>query len=183
MLVADTGVRHDLAAGEYANRRAGCERVAEALGVRSLRDATISMLNAAKTRRDIDDPEHRRAMHVVLENVRTLLAAHALRENRIEEFCAQMFESHRSLRCLYEVSSPELDLIVDAAAELKERTGDDRLGARMTGGGFGGCAIILCRTPAANLIETIIRARFADVFGRQPALFQTGASHGVMRAA
>lgn len=180
VIVVDTGVRHDLSAGEYAERRAACERVAGALGIRSLRDATVSMIDDARAKHAITEIEHRRAMHVVLENIRTLLAANALREGRLDEFCTQMFESHRSLRHLYEVSCPELDLIVDAAHDLRERTGDTLLGARMTGGGFGGCAIILCRAGAADSIETVIRARFQGAFGPNPELFRTTAAAGAV---
>ncbi len=181
LLVVETGVKHDLAAGEYAARRASCEAAAKTLGASTLRDATMAMLDEAKSRGEISEVEECRAAHVVMENVRTLRAANALRNGHLEDFCNAMFESHTSLRTLYEVSCPELDLIVDEAHALREHTGDALLGARMTGGGFGGCAIVFCRTAAADAIATVIRARFKEAFGRKPLIFRTAAADGAAR--
>ncbi|MDX2149048.1 MAG: galactokinase [Planctomycetota bacterium] len=156
VLIFNTGVRHSNASGEYARRRATCEGAAALLGVTSLRDATLPMLDRAGRglSRDVFTLEHeRRARHVISENERVLEAVRLLREIASSEhqssdqhanrtlatrLGALMNASHDSLRDLYEVSSPELDAIVEAA-----RASPGVFGARMTGGGFGGCAIVL----------------------------------------
>jgi galactokinase len=134
VLVVDSGVRHELAAGEYAKRRRACEAAARVLGVASLREATREIVDDAR----LDQEQRRRVRHVVSENERTHLAATALKRGELEELGKLMFESHRSLRDDYQVSCAEVDAIVDAAVA----TGGV-YGARMTGGGFGGCAIVL----------------------------------------
>jgi len=174
LLVIDTGVKHLLAGGEYAERRAACERAAAALRLRSLRDATLAMIE----RGDLGEIEQRRAAHVVSENARVALAAAALMSGQIAEFAARLFESHRSLRDLYAVSCPELDCVVDAAAEFASASGERRIGARMTGGGFGGCAIVLCPAALASDVSRFIQARFAVRFDREPSAFPVRAAAG-----
>jgi len=174
LLVVDTGAKHDLAAGAYAERRVTCERAASKLGVGSLRDATPSMLADAS----LDEVERKRATHVVLENVRTLLAASALEAGQPDEFCRRLFESHASLRDLYEVSCPELDAVVDAVETLAKRTGDPLLGARMTGGGFGGCAVVCCPPAIPDRVAEVIAGHFRDAFGREPMIMPARACRG-----
>jgi galactokinase len=117
-------------------------------------------------------------VHVVSENARVALAAAALVSGQIDEFAARLFESHRSLRDLYAVSCPELDCIVDAAGEFAAASGDRRIGARMTGGGFGGCAIVLCPAAIAADLSRFIQARFIARFDRAPATFPVRAAAG-----
>jgi len=178
VLVCDTGVKHAIAGGEYAARRRSCERAAEMLGIESLRDATLGMIESAAKRRTMDDETAKRATHVVLENVRTLLAARALGAGDVEAFANQMFESHKSLRNLFEVSCPELDLIVDTVHHLRAELDEPRLGARMTGGGFGGCAIIACPHALTETVREVVAQRFEADFGRKPASFTTRACGG-----
>jgi galactokinase len=173
LLIADTGVKHELATSAYAERRATCERAAAALGVSSLRDATIEMLDEGQ----LTKMEHSRAYHVIGENRRVELAATALREGNLERFGDLMFESHASLRELFEVSCPELDTLVDTARGLRDQ-GLGVLGARMTGAGFGGCAIILCRAPAAGIVADGLAREYEARHSRPPKLFEARAASG-----
>jgi galactokinase len=154
VLICNTNVKHALADGAYARRRTECAEAARQLGVPSLRDATPVMVEAA---RGIFDPVvRRRARHVTTENLRTLAAASHLEAREFAEVGALMYESHLSLRDDFEVSSVELDTLVDIAQEIGD--GGGVLGARMTGGGFGGCTVTLVRTERVEAVaETIAR--------------------------
>lgn len=142
VLICNTNIKHALADGAYSRRRGECAEAARQLGVPTLRDATPEMVDAA---RGIFDPVvRRRARHVVTENVRTLAAAQHLEGRDFASVGALMYESHRSLRDDFEVSCPELDVLVDIASEIGVPGGV--FGSRMTGGGFGGCTVTLVRT-------------------------------------
>jgi galactokinase len=142
VLICNTNIKHVLADGAYSRRRAECAEAARQLGVPTLRDATPEMVEAA---RGIFDPVvRRRARHVVTENARTLAAAKHLEGRDFAKVGGLMYESHRSLRDDFEVSCRELDTLVDVAAEIGDAGGV--FGARMTGGGFGGCTVTLVRT-------------------------------------
>jgi galactokinase len=173
LLVIDTGVKHDLATSAYGERRRTCAEVAAALGLDSLREAALQDLNM----HGLSTVQRRRALHVISENARTILAAEALALGGFPRVGELMFASHASLRDLYEVSCPELDVIVDTAAAMRERD-EGVLGARMTGGGFGGCAIALCRAEAVELVRVRLVENFSRRFGRAPATFQTSAAGG-----
>lgn len=137
--VMDTGTRRALADGSYADRRSACVRAAAALGVTALRDADEGRLGA------IADPvDRRRARHVVTENQRVLDALEAARAGDVAALGRAMTASHASLRDDFEVSSPALDAVVDAALAAP-----GCVGARMTGGGFAGCAVALVRRDTA----------------------------------
>lgn len=136
VVVLDTGKRRELAGSEYNVRRAQCETAAKALGVPALRDATMAQLEAARS--TIDDVVFRRARHVVGENERTTRTAKALMAGELDVVGDLMRQSHASLRDDYEVSCVELDLMADIANAHRFV-----VGARMTGGGFGGCAVAL----------------------------------------
>ncbi len=141
VVVMDTGARRSLAASAYNERRAACERVAAEIartkpGVRALRDASPADLDAARPRLDALDAK--RASHVVAEIARPKALAQAFAEGDLARAGRLMNDSHASLRDLYEVSSDELDLITELA-----RRQPSCHGARMTGAGFGGCAIAL----------------------------------------
>jgi galactokinase len=138
--VMDSGTRRVLADVAYADRRAACERAASDIGVTALRDATIDQLSEV-----VDDTDRRRALHVITENARTLDAADAMRRGDVEQFGQLMTESHHSLCDDFAVSGPGLDAIVDIALTVP-----GCLGARMTGGGFAGCAVALVRKENAE---------------------------------
>ena len=135
------------------------------MGLKSLRDATPQLIE----RSTLDVGQHKIALHVVAENMRTVLAAEALVRNDLAELGRLMFASHDSLRDLFEVSWPEADLLVRAARRLGPRGGV--FGARMTGGGFGGCVIALCRTDAMSEIERDLQIAFTAEFDRACDIF------------
>ncbi|MCJ0905791.1 galactokinase [Rhodococcus sp. ARC_M6] len=151
LIVIDTGVKHSLADGQYGVRRAQCADAAHFLGVSSLREATLDQVES------LDDAVLRsRARHVVSENERVRGVGKLLRENRVSEIGPLLDSSHASLRDDFEVSCPELDAAVEAA-----RLGG-AVGARMTGGGFGGSAIALApvgkfRNIRQNVVDAYTR--------------------------
>jgi galactokinase len=176
VLVFDSGVRHRHASGEYNLRRAQCEEAGTRLagllpGVRALRDVTPDEL--ARHASALPEPLARRARHVVTEIERTARAATALSQGDLTGFGRSMFESHRSLRDDFEVSVPELDALVQAAAGAP-----GVLGARMTGGGFGGCTVTLVESGQVDAAGAAIAKAFATRFGRVPAWFVTRAADG-----
>ncbi|HUS68568.1 MAG TPA: galactokinase [Kofleriaceae bacterium] len=176
IVLCDSKVKHDLATSAYNERRAACERAVELLrpalpGIRALRDVTPEELDR---HRGLLPPEiARRAAHVVGENARTLAAAGALRAGDLAEVGRLMAESHRSLRDDYEVSGPELDLLVAVAADTPGVTG-----ARMTGGGFGGCTVNLVEADAIDAFTIAVTSAFEARFGRRPDVFAARAADG-----
>ncbi len=180
VVIADTNVKHDLASGQYTARRAVCEAAARAMGLASLREATASLVAACTGK--LSDEQHRCARHVVAENERTLRAVGALRaahgagraartwEDALVEFGRILADSHRSLRDDYRVSCDELDTLVEIASAA-----DGVYGARMTGGGFGGCAVALVRPEAAARLAEALRVGYRARHGRDCTVYQTGA--------
>ncbi|HEY3715184.1 MAG TPA: galactokinase [Jatrophihabitantaceae bacterium] len=152
LLVVDTHARHRHADGEYADRRASCEKAASLLGVSALRD--ITDLNAALAQLS-DDVLRRRVRHVVTENERVLSTVQLLRGGGLRDIGPLLTASHVSMRDDYEISAPEVDTAVEALL------GAGALGARMTGGGFGGCVIALVApngvTRATNAVQRAYR--------------------------
>jgi galactokinase len=175
LLVADTRVSHALADGAYAQRRGACEQAARVLGVPALRDATQAGLDTARDR--LGEPRYRRARHVVGENARVLEVAALLRAGRPEAIGDALSASHASLRDDYQVSAPELDTAVEAALAA------GALGARMTGAGFGGCALALVPAGAVADVGKAVAAAFADRGFREPAVFAVRPADGAARVA
>ena len=176
VVVANSMLRHELAAGEYNRRRADCEAGVRTLqrhlpGVRALRDVTPAELESHKS--DLPDPVYRRSRHVVSENQRVLGAAEALQAGDLDRVGQFMFESHRSLRCNYEVSSAELDVLVELASACQ-----GVYGARMTGGGFGGCTVNLVRSDAVERLQAQIAEGYARATGIIPALYVCSVAEG-----
>jgi galactokinase len=149
--IMDTGTRRVLAEAAYGDRRAACERAAAQIGVSTLRDATLDQLASV-----VDEVDRRRAHHVITENERTLDAAAAMRTGDVDALGRLMDASHGSLRDDFQVSGPGLDAIVDVA-----RSAAGCLGARMTGGGFAGCAVALVRSDAADAFTAEVVDRYA----------------------
>ena len=162
VLIINTNVRHKLAEGEYAKRRSQCEAAARVLKVAALRDATLEALEAA--RGQLDPVVFRRARHVISENERTLQAARAIQASDWAAVGQLMYASHASLRDDYEVSCPELDAVVEIAQEIGEAGGV--IGCRMTGGGFGGCAVSLVKTDAVQRITRRLDAAYEKKTGQ-----------------
>lgn len=171
-LIINSNVKHELSGGEYALRRKQCQQAAEGLGVKSLRDVSAGRLASAGV--GLDPLIVRRARHIVTEIERTRLAAEHLRAGDWASFGKLMYASHESLRDDYEVSCPELDLLV----KLARRQGDDVYGSRMTGGGFGGCTISLVRVESAERIGAAVACAYERETGIQPMYFVTGAADG-----
>jgi len=167
ILLLDTQVKHSLASGEYNIRREQCEMGVRALRkiypqVESLRDANRAMIEY--TLRDmVPDVVYNRCKYVVEENLRLQVGCEALRRNDLVGFGKKMYASHTGLSKLYEVSCPELDYLVELAREEHAI-----IGARMMGGGFGGCTINLIRKPYINEVVQRLGDAFANRFGQKP---------------
>ncbi len=162
VLVMDTRVRHAHVDGGYGARRAACERGAAALGVRALRDLTADDLDRA--RGVLDATTFRRVRHVVTEDRRVLDAVAALRQAGPRAVGGLLVASHASLRDDFAVSTPELDAAVDAALAA------GALGARMTGGGFGGSAIALVESASVPAVSDAVRRAFHGAGFAEPGL-------------
>jgi galactokinase len=177
VLITNCGVAHELGKGEYAKRRAQCERAAAILGVKSLRDATFDQLRAHAAK--LDDGELRRARHVVGEILRTLDFAAAVEAKDWPRAGQHMYASHASLRDDYEVSCAELDTLVEIAREIGEAGGV--YGARLTGGGFGGCTVTLVRTEKAESVQDAISREYLSRTGITARMFVSRPAQGAMR--
>ena len=174
VLVADTQVKHDLSDGGYSARREQCFSAARKMGVASLRDADEMMIQNAQASGLLSDSEFMRAQHVVSEIFRTVEACEALRAGDYRRFGRLMYASHLSLRDDFAVSCAELDELVNIAASTK-----GVYGARMTGGGFGGCAIMLVESEHREAISSSLSQGFEKKFGRRCPIFATHAVAGV----
>jgi galactokinase len=176
VLVVDTRVKHAHSDGEYGRRRAGCEAAAAALGVTTLREITPADLDAALA--ELPDAEQRRLVrHVVTENARVEQAVALLEGGEIRALGPILTAGHASLRDDFRVSCAELDLV----ARVAEETG--ALGARMTGGGFGGSAIALVEADAVEAVGRAITDAFAAAGLTEPRLFEAVAAAGARRLA
>ena len=173
-LIINSNVKHQLASGEYGKRRTECEQAAKILNVELLRDATIEMLESAKSK--MNNIYYRRAKHVITENKRTIEAAAALEKSQLEEAGCLMFESHQSLKNDFEVSCSELDCIVNIAKKIG--TDGGVYGCRMTGGGFGGCAIALVKTNFIPQITETIEKEYKTKTGLNCTIFSTRPAEG-----
>jgi galactokinase len=180
VLIVNTNVKHAHTSGEYAARRSQCESAARKLGVASLRDATKDQLESC--RGSLDEIEYRRARHVIGEIERTPAAATAIRAGNWPEVGRLMYASHESLRDDYEVSSRELDLLVNLAREIGPSGGV--MGARMTGGGFGGCTVTLVETEKVDAVAENLAASYRKATRIEPALLTSRPARGahVVRA-
>jgi galactokinase len=169
-LLADSRVRHELALTAYNERRRECVAAAAALGLSSLRDATDVDLER------ISNPvERRRAHHVVTENSRVLQAADALRRRSPRGLGPLLYASHESLRLDFAVSCRELDCLVELAAGMPQV-----IGARMMGGGFGGCAVVLVEAAGLDDVQQHLAEGYSDEFHKAPEFYRVRSVDGVM---
>ena len=172
IVIVNSGVKHSLAASEYNLRRQQCETAARQLHVKSL--CSLSAEEFERRRQQITDPVClKRAKHAVYENQRTLSAVSALRQGDLKAFGALMNESHASLRDDFEVSCEELDVLADTAQHV-----NGVYGARMTGGGFGGCTVNLIEPDAVQSFTEAVNTAYLTRFGRKPVIYRVKASHG-----
>jgi galactokinase len=171
-IICNTRTKHDLADGEYNKRRADCEEAAKILGHESLRDVSPAEFNEKS--KDLPERLKKRARHVITENRRVLDAVDCLQKNNLKRFGELMNASHESLRVDYEVSSEELDLMVKIV-----RSQPGVRGARMTGGGFGGCTVNLLETDvSADFFEKVSTA-YQSITGITPEIYVCQAAQGV----
>ena len=171
VVVLDTATRRGLVDSAYNERRRQCEAAAKLFGVRVLRDVSDGAF--ASRAAELDDVTRRRARHVITENARTLDAATALAAGDVKRVGHLMNESHLSLRVDFEVSRPELDAMVDLATRREEC-----FGARMTGAGFGGCAVALVARQAAPHFARGVAHDYERTTGLRPAVYVCTATRG-----
>ena len=171
VVILDSGTRRGLVDSAYNERREQCEAAARHFGVSALRD--VDKTSFAERTHELDELSRKRARHVVSENERTLRARDAMRSGTAAALGKLMIESHVSLRDDFEVSSPALDAIVDCA-----NADDACFGARMTGAGFGGCAVALVLAAGADAFVERVSAAYKSATGNQPTLYITRASRG-----
>jgi galactokinase len=175
MLVIDTKVSHSHADGGYASRRASCELGAEVLGVTALRDVQVGDLEEAAGL--LDEVTFRRVRHVVTENDRVLQTVELLAAEGPASIGALLDASHASMRDDFEISCPELDLAVEASRS------NGAIGARMTGGGFGGAAIALTPVGSEQKVRDAVVKAFAGAGFTAPDIFTVTPAAGAMRIA
>jgi galactokinase len=170
LLIIDTRAHHALVDGGYAERRASCESAAKKLGIKALRDCSITELEAAGTK--LTELEYMRAEHVVNDIERVHSCVSYLKENDFISVGKILTQSHASLRDRFEISCPELDLAVDTALAKKS------LGGRMIGGGFGGSAIALFEVADIEPAKLAIAAAFKAAGYVEPRFFTSLPSSG-----
>ena len=177
IIVCNTNVKHELATSAYNQRRAECEEGVELLRarlprIRALRD--VSVVDFEEYAKELPEPVRRRCRHVVTENDRTLKAAKALERGDREYLGQLMRQSHESLKTDYEVSCRELDLMVEIASRQ-----DGVSGARMTGGGFGGCTINIVREEGLQIFTRTLAEAYRAATEIQPDIYVVRADDGV----
>jgi galactokinase len=181
LVICNTTVRHELATGEYNERRASCERVVEIIrrfipSVRALRDLTLEELERYSGK--ISNVDFRRCRHVITENTRVIDARSALQGADLIRLGELMYRSHESLDRDYEVTCRELNIMVDLARSL-----EGAYGARMTGGGFGGCTINLVESKMTLQFQTTIGREYEKLTGLSPQIFVCAAAAGASEVA
>jgi galactokinase len=174
VLITNSNVKHQLDDGAYAARRKQCHTAADLLEVGSLREATLEQLTAQRSR--LDEHCYRRARHVISEIDRTTRTAAAIRAKEWTAAGQMMYESHNSLRDDFEVSCPELDLLVELAQAIGVEGGV--YGSRMTGGGFGGCTVSLTRTENVEAIRQALLTQYEAKTGIRPNGFASRPARG-----
>ncbi|MEV5885608.1 galactokinase [Streptomyces sp. NPDC052020] len=177
LLVVDTQVKHAHSEGEYGKRRAGCEKGAALLGVDALRDVPYAGLDAALERLGDDEEVRRLVRHVVTEDERVERVVSLLEAGDTAAIGPVLTEGHASLRDDFRISCRELDLVVDTALA------EGALGARMTGGGFGGSAIVLARAADVDTLTKAVQEAFARAGLTAPRVFEAVPSAGARRLA
>jgi galactokinase len=175
LLVVDTQVKHAHSGGEYGKRRAGCEKGAALLGVDALRDIPYGELEAALQRLGDEEEVRRLVRHVVTEDQRVERVVELLRAGDTRAIGPVLTEGHASLRDDFRISCPELDLVVDTALA------NGALGARMTGGGFGGSAIVLTEAAEVDTLTKAVEEAFAAAEFTTPRVFEAVPSAGAVR--
>lgn len=170
LVLVNSQVKHELVDSPYNKRRESCERVAKTLGVETLRDADMSMLEAAKNQ--ISDEDYKRAVYVIGEKQRVLDVCEALEKGDYETVGQRMYETHHGLSKDYEVSCEELDFLNDVAKECGVT------GSRIMGGGFGGCTINLVKEQLYDSFVQTAKTKFNEKYGIEPIIIDVVISDG-----
>jgi galactokinase len=176
IIICQSGVKHNLVESEYNKRRSECEQGVAILakkhpGIRALRDATLHQLAACKN--EMNEVVYKRCHHVIAENDRVLESVNVLTQRDLVSFGRLMNASHDSLRDLYEVSCPEIDELVNLA-----RSVPGVLGARITGGGFGGCTVNLVNIDSCQRFIEVIKVAYRQKTGIDPIFYSSKAAEG-----
>ncbi|MGR3808691.1 galactokinase [Pasteurella testudinis] len=176
VMIVNSHVKHDLVAGEYNSRRQQCEQAAEFFGVKALRDVSIAQFEQHQAELTALDPlVAKRAKHIVTENQRVLDAVEALKSGDLQRVGVLMGQSHDSMRDDFEITVPEIDYLV----ELAQQAIGDSGGARMTGGGFGGCIVALAPEEKIEAVRKNIADHYEKRTGLKEAFYVCHASEGV----
>ena len=170
LVLVNSQVKHELVDSPYNKRPESCERVAKTLGVETLRDADMSMLEAAKNQ--ISDEDYKRAVYVIGEKQRVLDVCEALEKGDYETVGQRMYETHHGLSKDYEVSCEELDFLNDVAKECGVT------GSRIMGGGFGGCTINLVKEQLYDTFVQTAKTKFNEKYGIEPIIIDVVISDG-----
>ncbi|MBD5242346.1 MAG: galactokinase [Barnesiella sp.] len=173
LVLLDSVVKHELADSPYNKRRQSCERVAKRLGIETLRDATMEMLDAIKT--DITAEDYFRAKFVIEEKDRVLAVCDALVAGDYDTVGRCMYETHKGLSKDYEVSCEELDYLNDIAKECGVT------GSRIMGGGFGGCTVNLVKDELYDNFITTAKKKFKERYGHEPKVYPVIVSDGARK--
>lgn len=173
LVLVDSRVKHELVDSPYNKRRESCERVAKTLGVETLRDADMAMLNAAKDK--ISEEDYKRAEYVIEEKQRVLDVCDALVKGDYETVGRCMYGTHEGMSKLYEVSCEELDYLNDVAKECGVT------GSRIMGGGFGGCTVNLVKDDKYDNFIATVTKKFEEKYGHEPKIYPVIVSDGARR--
>ena len=171
LLLINTNVKHELSESAYNDRRAVCEEISKRLNLTALRDATLEDLNTIK--KDISKEDYLKAQYVIEENNRVQFFAEAIKNDDIATLGTLIYESHEGLSTKYQVSCKELDFLVDATKD-----NPNILGARMMGGGFGGCTLNLILKSEIPKFKKEISERFLKEFKKECSIYQVKLSEG-----
>ena len=176
VIIVNSNVPHDLVTGEYNTRRQQCERAAEFFGVKALRDVSVAQFKEKEAELTALDPlVAKRARHVVTENQRVLDAVDALKHNDLTRLGELMGQSHDSMRDDFEITVPQIDYLVELAQLVIGKQG----GARMTGGGFGGCIVALAPHDKVDAVRKIVADNYEKQTGLKEDFYVCTASQGV----
>lgn len=175
LFIVNSNVKRGLVDSAYNLRRQQCEQVAQYFSVSALRDVTLAQLNSAQEQ--IEPVLFKRARHVITENTRAITTLKALKINDMKTISVAMKESHQSLRDDFEVSTKEMDGLVNIIDSVLGTSG----GVRMTGGGFGGCVVALVPKPMVEQVKNVVNSRYEEEFSLKPSFYLCTATRGAFR--
>ncbi len=176
VMIVNSHVKHDLVNGEYNIRRRQCEMAAQFFGVKALRDVSVELFKQKEAELTALDPEiAKRAKHVVTENERVLQSVQVLQQGDLQKLGELMYQSHDSMRDDFEITVPEIDYLVELLQIVIGKNG----GARMTGGGFGGCIVAIAPQDKVETIRQIIADNYEKQTGLKEDFYVCTASKGV----